>query len=166
LIVTAGSDEKCAACTALGADLAVNYKTQDFVAVVREWLGANHSGRAVDVVLDMVGGEYLQREIDLLAEDGRLVVIATQGGSKAEIDASLLMRKRITLTGSTLRPRSLAFKTSLAQALREKVWPLYETGKCLPQIHSVFAPDQAVEAHRLMESSQHVGKIMLDWKLQ
>jgi NADPH2:quinone reductase len=159
VIVTAGSDEKCAACLRLGADHAVNYRTQDFVAEVRKLTGE----RGADVILDMVAGEYIGRELQCVAEDGRIAVIAVQGGAAAQIDAGLLLRKRIALTGSTLRPRSIAYKTLLAQALREQVWPLISKGVVRPVIHQVFDAAQAAQAHALMESSVHVGKIVLRW---
>ena len=159
VIVTAGSDEKCAACLRLGADHAVNYRTQDFVAEVRKLTGE----RGADVILDMVAGEYIGRELQCVAEDGRIAVIAVQGGAAAQIDAGLLLRKRIALTGSTLRPRSVAYKSLLAQALREQVWPLISKGVVRPVIHQVFDAAQAAQAHALMESSVHVGKIVLRW---
>jgi NADPH2:quinone reductase len=159
VIVTAGSDEKCAACLRLGADHAVNYRTQDFVAEVRKLTGE----RGADVILDMVAGEYIGRELQCVAEDGRIAVIAVQGGAAAQIDAGLLLRKRIALTGSTLRPRSVAYKSLLAQALREQVWPLISEGAVRPVIHQVFDAAQAAQAHALMESSVHVGKIVLRW---
>ncbi len=159
VVATAGSDEKCAACLALGADAAINYKTQDFVAETRRATG----GRGVDVVLDMVAGPYIGRELEALAEDGRLALIAVQGGTASTIDAGLLLRKRITLTGSTLRPRSVAYKAALAQQLRQQVWPLIEAGRIRPVIHQVFPAVQAAQAHALMESGTHVGKIVLGW---
>jgi NADPH2:quinone reductase len=159
VVVTAGSDEKCAACLALGADHAINYKTNDFVEEVKKLT----NGKGVDVILDMVAGSYVAREIDCLAEDGRLVIIAVQGGIKAEINAGLVLRKRLTITGSTLRPRSLGFKTAIATALKEKVWPLLESGVIKPVIHSVFVAGDAAKAHTLMESNQHIGKIVLTW---
>jgi NADPH:quinone reductase len=159
VIVTAGTDEKCAACVALGADHAINYKTQDFVAETKRLT----SGRGADVVLDMVAGDYLGREIECTADDGRIAVIAVQGGTKSAIDSGLLLRKRITVSGSTLRPRSVAYKTQLAQALRAKAWPWLESGKVKPVIHQVFPAAKAAEAHALMESSTHVGKIVLTW---
>ncbi|MDB5894190.1 MAG: NAD(P)H-quinone oxidoreductase, partial [Rhodoferax sp.] len=137
VIVTAGSDEKCAACVALGADHAINYKKADFVAEVRRLTG----GAGVDVVLDMVAGDYVAREIECLAEDGRLAIIAVQGGTKSEINAGLVLRKRLTITGSTLRPRSVAFKAGIARSLRQQVWPLIESGKIKPVVHSVFEAD-------------------------
>jgi NADPH2:quinone reductase len=160
VIVTAGSDEKCASCVVLGADHAINYRTQDFVAEARRLT----AGKGVNVVLDMVAGDYVGREIECLADDGRLAIIATQGGNKSAIDSGLVLRKRLAITGSTLRPRSVAYKTRLAQELREKVWPLIEAGSIKPVIHQVFPAEQARDAHALMESSTHVGKIVLTWK--
>ena len=159
VIVTAGSDEKCAACLAIGADHAINYRTQDFVAETKRLTG----GRGANVVLDMVAGEYVGREIECLAEEGRLAIIATQGGNKSQIDAGLVLRKRLSISGSTLRPRSVAYKTLLAQDLRAKVWPLIESGAIKPVIHQVFPALKAAEAHALMETSTHVGKIVLSW---
>jgi NADPH2:quinone reductase len=159
VIVTAGTDEKCAACVALGADHAINYRTQDFVAEVK----ALTQGRGADVILDMVAGDYIGRELQCVADDGRIAVIATQGGNSSQIDSGLLLRKRIALTGSTLRPRSIAYKTRLAQALRDRVWPLIEKGVVQPVIHRVFDAADAAQAHALMESSAHVGKIVLRW---
>ncbi len=159
VIATAGSDDKCAACLALGADHAINYKTQDFVAAVADLTG----GQGVNVVLDMVAGVYVAREIDCLAEDGRLVIIAVQGGVKAEFNAGMVLRKRLTITGSTLRPRPIAFKTAIAQALRERVWPLLAQGQIKPVIHQVFPANEAAAAHALMESNRHIGKLVLTW---
>ena len=159
VIVTAGSDEKCAACVALGADHAINYKTSDFVEQVKKLT----DNKGVNVVLDMVAGSYVAREVECMAEDGRLVIIAVQGGVKAEFNAGMVLRKRLTITGSTLRPRSLEFKTSIAKALRERVWPLVASGAIRPVIHSTFAAAEAAKAHSLMESNQHVGKIVLTW---
>jgi NADPH2:quinone reductase len=163
VIVTAGSDDKCDACKKLGADHAINYRTSDFVEKARGLTG----GKGVDVILDMVAGDYVAREIECLAEDGRLVIIAVQGGVKAQINAGLVLRKRLTITGSTLRPRPVAFKGAIAKALREKVWPLLESGAIKPVIHSTFAaggePSGAAQAHTLMESNQHIGKIVLTW---
>lgn len=160
VIVTAGSDDKCAACVTQGADHAINYKTQDFVAEVGRLTG----GRGADVVLDMVGGDYVARELRCLADDGRIAVIAVQGGSKAELDVALLLRKRLAIIGSTLRPRSIAYKTAIAQELRARVWPQIEAGRIKPVIYRVFPAAQAGQAHALMESSVHVGKIVLDWR--
>ena len=159
VVVTAGSDEKCAACLALGADNAINYRTHDFVAETKRLTG----GRGADVVLDMVAGEYVGRELECLADDGRLAIIAVQGGTAAQIDAGLVLRKRLTISGSTLRPRSLAYKAALASELRARVWPLLEAGRIKPVIHQVFPAARAAEAHALMESSRHVGKIVLAW---
>ena len=159
VIVTAGSDEKCAACLALGADHAINYKTHDFQAEVKRLT----QGQGVNVILDMVAGGYVAKEIECLSEDGRLVIIAVQGGVKSEINAGLVLRRRLTVTGSTLRPRPLAFKQAIAQACLAKVWPLIEAGRIKPVIHSVFAAQDAAAAHTLMESNQHVGKIVLTW---
>ena len=159
VIATAGSDEKCAACLQWGAHHAINYKSQDFVAEVQRITG----GKGVDVVLDMVAGDYVAREVECLAEDGRLVIIAVQGGVKSGFNAGLVLRRRLTITGSTLRPRSVAFKGAIARALREQVWPLLESGRVRPVIHSTFAAAQAGDAHALMESNQHIGKIVLTW---
>ena len=159
VIVTAGSDDKCAACMQLGADHAVNYRTQDFVAEVKRIT----NGRGVDVVLDMVAGAYVGREIECLADDGRLALIAVQGGTQSAIDSGLVLRKRLAITGSTLRPRSIAYKTGLARALKAQAWPLLESGRIKPVIHQVFPAAQAAAAHALMESSTHVGKIVLSW---
>ena len=159
VIVTAGSDEKRAACLALGADHAVNYKVTDFSEEVQKIT----AGKGVNVILDMVAGSYVAREIECMAEDGRLVIIAVQGGIKAEFNAGLVLRRRLTITGSTLRPRSLEFKTAIAKALKEKVWPLLESGAIKPVIHSTFAAVDAAKAHALMESNQHIGKIVLTW---
>ncbi len=159
VIATAGSDEKCAACLSLGADHAINYKTRDFSVVARELT----DGQGVNVVLDMVAGGYVAREVECLAEDGRLVIIAVQGGVKAEFNAGLVLRRRLVITGSTLRPRPVAFKAAIAQALRQQVWPLLERGRVKPVIHSTFDAARAAEAHALMESNQHIGKIVLTW---
>jgi NADPH2:quinone reductase len=162
VIVTAGSDEKSAACVALGADHAINYKTHDFAAEAMRLT----SGKGVDVVLDMVAGEYVAREVDCLAEDGRLVIIALQGGTQANLDAGKVLRRRLHITGSTLRPRPVAFKAAIARNLREHVWPLIESGLIKPVIHATFdaaSTDGAANAHRLMESNQHIGKIVLTW---
>jgi NADPH2:quinone reductase len=161
VIVTAGSDAKCAACLALGADHAINYKTHDFEAEVLSLT----QGRGVDVVLDMVAGAYVAKELNCLAEDGRLVIIAVQGGVQTEVNAGLLMRKRLTVTGSTLRVRPVAFKAAIARALLHKVWPLLADGRIKPVVHAVFAAAHAAKAHATMQASDHVGKIVLDWKL-
>ena len=159
VIVTAGSDEKCAACLALGADHAINYKTHDFQDEVKRLT----DGQGVDVILDIVAGSYVAKEIECLSEDGRLVIIAVQGGIKSEINAGLVLRRRLTITGSTLRPRPIAFKQAIAQACLKNVWPLIGQGRIKPVIHSTFAAQDAAKAHALMESNQHVGKIVLTW---
>ena len=159
VLVTAGSDDKCQACLALGADHAINYRTQDFVQEAKRLTG----GVGVNVILDMVAGDYVAREVECLAEDGRLVIIAVQGGIKSEFNAGLVLRRRLQITGSTLRPRPVAFKLAIAQSLRQHVWPLIAAGKIKPVIHSTFAAADAADAHVLMESNQHVGKIVLTW---
>ncbi|MES2480447.1 MAG: NAD(P)H-quinone oxidoreductase [Pseudomonadota bacterium] len=159
VIATAGSDDKCQACLKLGADHAINYRTQDFSALAKTLT----QGAGVNVILDMVAGSYVAREVECLAEDGRLVIIAVQGGTKAEFNAGLVLRRRLRITGSTLRPRPVAFKAAIAQALRAKVWPLIESGAIRPVIHSTFPAAQAPAAHALMESNQHIGKIVLTW---
>ncbi len=159
VIATAGSDDKCAACLKLGADHAINYRTQDFSTVARELTG----GQGVNVILDMVAGSYVAREVECLAEDGRLVIIAVQGGIDAGFNAGLVLRRRLTITGSTLRPRPVAFKAAIAQSLRQHVWPLLESGRIRPVIHQVFQPAEAAQAHTLMESNTHIGKLMLQW---
>ena len=177
VIVTAGSDDKCAACLALGADYAINYKTHDFEVEVKRIMGgagatggmlSNAPVAGVDVILDMVAGSYVAKEIECLAEDGRLVFIGVQGGLKAEINAGLVLRRRLQITGSTLRPRSVAFKTQIAQDLQRRVWPHLASGKIKTVIHSVFDAltdvQAATKAHALMESNQHIGKIVLQWK--
>lgn len=158
VFATAGSAEKCRACEELGAERAINYKTEDFEAVVKELTG----GRGVDVILDMVGGDYLPREIKALADDGRLVFIAQLGGAKGQLDMGQVMRRRLTITGSTLRPRPVAFKAAIAAKLREHVWPLIAAGKIRPVIHHRFPLEQAAQAHAMMEGSTHIGKIMLE----
>ncbi len=160
VIVTAGSDKKVAACVALGADVGINYKTQDFVVEVKAATG----GKGADVVLDMVAGDYVAREVQCLADDGRIVIIAVQGGLNSGFNAGELLRRRLLITGSTLRPRPLAFKAAIAAKLRATVWPLIESGQIKPVIHRVFPAALAAHAHALMESGEHVGKIMLDWK--
>ena len=159
VMVTAGSDEKCAACLALGADHAINYRTHDFAAEVKRLT----EGQGVNVILDMVAGNYVAKEIECLSEDGRLVIIGVQGGVKSEINAGLVLRRRLTVTGSTLRPRPLAFKEAIAQACLKHVWPLIESGSIKPVIHSTFAAADAGRAHALMESNAHIGKIVLTW---
>jgi putative PIG3 family NAD(P)H quinone oxidoreductase len=160
VIVTAGSDDKCAACVALGADRAVNYRREDFVEAVLDFT----AGRGADVVLDMVAGDYIGRDLRCMAEDGRLALIAVQGGTTSAIDAGLVLRRRLSLVGSTLRPRPVAYKARLAQALREQVWPLLAAARIRPVVHAVFPAAQAAAAHALMESGAHVGKIVLDWR--
>ena len=157
VFATAGTGDKCAACERLGASYAINYKTEDFVEVVKDATG----GRGVDVILDMVGGDYLPREIAALAEDGRIVLINTMGGTQASVNLRDIMMRRLTITGSTLRPRPVAFKGAIAAALRARVWPLLAAGKIKPVIHRTFPLVAASEAHRLMESSEHIGKIVL-----
>jgi NADPH2:quinone reductase len=167
VIATAGSDDKCQACLALGADHAINYKTTDFVAEAKRLTG----GAGVDVILDMVAGDYVAREVEALAEDGRLVIIAVQGGLQSGFNAGMVLRRRLTLTGSTLRPRPVAFKAAIAQSLRQTVWPWIEAGRIKPVIHSVYGameagnglPSGAAQAHALMESNQHVGKLVVTW---
>jgi putative PIG3 family NAD(P)H quinone oxidoreductase len=157
VFATAGSAEKCAACERLGADRAINYREADFVAAVQEATG----GRGVDVVLDMVGGEYFARNLEVLAMEGRLVEIATLHGAKAEINIATIMQRRLTITGSTLRARSVAEKGRVAAAVREHVWPLFESGTVKPVVHARFPLRDAAEAHRVMEASQHIGKLLL-----
>ena len=162
VVVTAGSDEKCAACLALGADHAINYKTHDFQDEVKRLTG----GRGVDVILDMVAGAYVAKEIECLNEDGRLVIIAVQGGIKSEINAGLVLRRRLTVTGSTLRACPVAFKEAIAQACLKNVWPLIENGQIKPVVFSTFAAADAAKAHALMQSNQHIGKIVLTWGVE
>jgi len=157
VFATAGTDEKCRACESLGADRGINYRSEDFVEIVKSLTG----GKGVNVIIDMVAGDYVNREINCLADDGRLVVIALLGGSKGEVNFGEIMRRRLTITGSTLRPRPVAFKQDIAQKLRQRIWPLLESGKIKPVIFKTFPLEQAAEAHALMESSTHVGKIML-----
>ncbi len=157
VLTTAGSDEKCARCVELGADRAINYRNHDFVTEVKDFTG----GRGVDVVLDMVAGPYIPRNINALADDGRLVLIAFLGGAEALVNFNPVMRRRLTITGSTLRPRSVAFKTAIATALRNTVWPLIEAGRFKPVIQQSFPLAHTADAHKLMESSTHVGKLVL-----
>ena len=157
VFATAGSAEKCEACVRLGADRAINYKTEDFAAVVKEAT----AGKGVNVILDMVGGDYVERELKCLADDGRIAVIAFLGGTKATINLSEILRRRLTISGSGLRPRSVEFKGAIARNLRDKVWPLIESGKIKAVIHKTFPLAEAAKAHELMESSQHIGKIVL-----
>jgi NADPH2:quinone reductase len=157
VFATAGSVEKCTACERLGAERAINYKFEDFVEATK----TATNGRGVDVILDMIGGEYVPREIAALGEEGRLVMISTQGGAKTEIDLRVLMGKRASITGSTLRVRSPEFKGAIARSLRAKVWPLLESGAVKPVVHATFPLADAADAHTLMESSEHIGKIVL-----
>lgn len=157
VICTVGNEEKIRACLAAGADLAINYRTQDFA---KEVMDATDQ-KGVNIILDMVGGDYMQRNINCLSVDGRLVQIAFLQPSKTEVDWIGLMVKRLTFTGSTLRPRTAADKAQMANELHEKVWPLLQQGKCLPVVHQVFDLREATQAHELMESSTHIGKIML-----
>ncbi len=158
VFATAGSAEKCAACESLGAERAINYKSEDFVEVTQSLT----QGRGVDVILDMVGGSYIPRELRCLADDGRLSLIAFLGGSKAEVDFNEVLRRRLTITGSTLRPRAAEFKTGIAVTLAKRVWPLIEQGQIKPIIHRRFPLDRASDAHTLMESGAHIGKIVLE----
>ena len=157
VLATAGSAAKCAACERLGAKQAINYRDTDFVVSVRDVTG----GRGVDLVLDIVGGEYVQRNLEVLALDGRLVQIAFLAGSKALVNLTPILQRRLTITGSTLRARSVAEKGAILAALREHVWPLLETGAVQPVVHATFPLRQAADAHRLMESGEHIGKIVL-----
>jgi NADPH:quinone reductase len=157
VFATAGSDEKCAACVRLGAERAINYRTQDFE---KEILAAT-GGKGVNVILDMVGGDYVPKELKCLADEGRLVFIAYLRGPKTELNIDAVMRRRLTITGSTLRPRPVEFKAGIARNLRERIWPLIEAGRIKPEIFKTFPLEQAAEAHKLMESSQHIGKIVL-----
>jgi len=157
VFATAGSPEKCAACLALGAERAIDYRTEDFVKIIKDATG----GKGVDVILDMVGGDYIPRNLAAAAMHGRIVSIAFLRGSKAEVDFLPMMLKRLTLTGSTLRPRSVAEKAAIARALEEKVWPLIATGVIKPQIYKTFSLAEAAKAHQLMETSAHIGKIVL-----
>ncbi|MRV75957.1 zinc-binding dehydrogenase [Duganella sp. FT92W] len=157
VFATAGNDDKARACERLGAERGINYKTEDFAAVVKEATG----GRGVDVILDMVGGDYLPREIACLADDGRIAIIALLGGAKGTLDMGQVLRRRLTVTGSTLRPRSVEFKGRIAAQLQARVWPLLQQGAIKPVIFKTFPLEQAAQAHALMESSAHIGKIML-----
>ena len=161
VIVTAGTDDKCEACLALGADHAINYKACDFQTEVMRLT----DGQGVDVILDMVAGSYVAKEVECLREDGRLVIIAVQGGVKSEFNAGLVLRRRLTVTGSTLRPRPVAFKAAIARACRATVWPWIEAGLVKPVIFKSFDARDAAAAHALMESNRHVGKIVLTWNV-
>jgi NADPH2:quinone reductase len=157
VFITAGSDEKCRACLDLGADHAINYKTQDYAKEVK----ALTDGRGVDVILDMVAGEYVARDIAALADDGRIVILALLGGAKGEVPFDPILRRRLTITGGTLRPRPVAFKGEVARDLKQRIWPLLESGRIKPVIHATFALEEADKAHALMESGAHIGKIVL-----
>ncbi len=159
VFATAGSDDKCRACERLGAERAINYRTEDFVEVVK----ALTQNRGVDVILDMVAGSYVPRELSALADGGRLVLIALLGGAKSEVNLGEILRRRLTVTGSTLRPRPVEFKARIAAQLHERVWPLLAEGRIKPVIYRTFPAEQAADAHALMESSEHVGKIVLEW---
>jgi NADPH2:quinone reductase len=157
VFATAGTDEKCRACESLGAEIGINYRSMDFVEVVKQ----KTAGKGVDVILDMVGGDYIAREINTLADDGRLSLIAFIGGAKANVDLGQILRRRLTISGSTLRPRSVEFKEAIAIKLKKHVWPLLVNGKIKPVIAKTFPLEHAAQAHALMESSAHIGKIVL-----
>jgi NADPH2:quinone reductase len=157
VLATAGSDEKCAACRDYGADVAINYRAEDFVKIGKEFT----NGRGVDAVFDMVGGDYIPRELDLLAHEGRLCFVALMRGTRVEADFGMIQRKHLTVTGSTLRTRTVAQKAAIVAALREKVWPLWAQRKLRTCTYKTFPLTEAAEAHRLMESSRHIGKILL-----
>jgi NADPH2:quinone reductase len=157
VFVTAGTDEKCKACLDLGASHAINYKTHDYAAEVKKLT----DGRGVDVILDMVAGEYVKRDIEALADDGRIVILALLGGFKGEVPFDPILRRRLTITGGTLRPRPVAFKGEVARDLKARIWPLLEDGTIKPVIHATFPLDEASKAHALMESGVHIGKIVL-----
>ncbi|MES2377424.1 MAG: NAD(P)H-quinone oxidoreductase [Bacteroidota bacterium] len=158
--VTAGSGEKCKFCEDLGADKAINYKTEDFVPIIKDIT----QGKGVDVILDMIGGDYTPRNLQSLADDGRLVLINMMEGKDTQIDLSLILRKRLTITGSTLRARDVAFKSDIAAALQKNIWPLIASGQIKPVVNAVFPTGKAADAHALMESSQHIGKIVLNFE--
>ena len=157
VFATAGTDDKCRACESLGAERGINYRSEDFVEVVKSLTG----GKGANVILDMVAGPYVNRELQCLADDGRLVIIALLGGASGEINFGEVLRRRLVITGSTLRPRPVTFKRHIAQQLRTQVWPLLESGKIKPVIYQTFSLEQAADAHALMETSTHIGKIML-----
>jgi NADPH2:quinone reductase len=157
VFATAGSPEKCAACQRLGAERAINYQEEDFVAATKDLTG----GRGVDVILDMVGGDYLQRNLDCLATDGRLVQIAVLGGARGQVNLATVMQRRLMVTGSTLRPRSVAEKATIAKALREHVWPHLESGVIAPVIYRTFPLRAAAAAHQMLEAGVHIGKLVL-----
>jgi len=157
VFATAGTAEKCAACEELGAERAFNYRDEDFVAAAR----LATEGRGMDLILDMVGGDYLQRNIETLAMEGRLVQIGQLSGPKSQINTTPVLQRRLTITGSTLRPRSVAQKAAIARAVHEHVWPLFESGAVKVLVHATFPLADAAEAHRVMESSVHIGKLVL-----
>jgi NADPH2:quinone reductase len=157
VLTTAGSDEKCQACRDFGADVAINYKTEDFVKIGKEFT----NGRGVDAIFDMVGGDYIPRELDLLAREGRLCFVALMGGTKIAADFGMIHRKHLTVTGSTLRGRPVEQKAQIVSALKDKVWPLWDRGKLRTCTYKTFPLVEASKAHALMESSQHIGKIIL-----
>jgi len=157
VFATAGSEEKCRACVTLGAERAINYRTEDFVVAVK----AATQGKGVDVILDMVGGDYIARDINCLSDDGRIALIALQGGKSGTVDLTQLLVRRLTISGATLRPRSIAFKAAIAANLRKHIWPLLESGAVKPVVFQTFPLEKAAEAHAMMEAGTHVGKIML-----
>jgi NADPH:quinone reductase-like Zn-dependent oxidoreductase len=156
-LATAGSDEKCRACLEYGTDVAINYRTQDFVQVGKEFT----AGRGVNAILDMVGGNYIPAQLELLAHEGRLCFVALMQGGRVEADFGQILRKHLTITGSTLRPRTVEQKAAIIVALKEKIWPLWAAGKLRPFTYKQYPLVEAAEAHRLMESSRHIGKILL-----
>jgi NADPH2:quinone reductase len=157
VFVTVGSDERAKAVEALGAVKAINYKTHDYVQEIKKLT----DGRGVDVILDMVAGDYINRDLDCLADDGRIVIIATLGGTKATIDCNQVMRRRLTVTGSTLRPRPVEFKANIAKSLQKHVWPLLEAGKIKPIVYATFPLERACDAHAMMDAGEQIGKIIL-----
>lgn len=159
VFATAGSDEKCRAIEGLGVERGINYRSEDFVEIVNQLT----ERKGVDVVLDIVAGDYIARDIDCMAFDGRIALVAILGGTEAKVDLIKLLMRRLTISGSTLRARSIAFKSAIAQKLQDNVWPLLEDGRINPAIYATFPAARAADAHRLMESSQHIGKIVLDW---
>lgn len=158
--VTAGNDEKCRFCEMLGSTKAINYKTENFAEVIKQLT----NGKGVDVVLDMIGGDYMAGNLTSLAEDGRLVLINAMNGRDVNIDLSIVMRKRLNITGSMLRSRNAAFKTAIARNLEKNIWPLLASGQIKPVVYKVFPAENAAGAHRLMESSEHIGKIVISWQ--
>ena len=157
VFATAGTDDKCRACESLGAERGINYRTEDFSEIVKSLT----DGKGANVIIDMVAGDYVNREINCLADDGRIVIIALLGGASGSINFGEVLRRRLVITGSTLRPRPISFKQDIAQQLQQRIWPLLESGKIKPVIFKTFGLDQAAQAHTLMETSTHVGKIML-----